>query len=127
MFTSWVDPPLRIGITLTSFNRSGYTPDCRDILIIDARGVIIRSGINDNNFNGMLEGPVDLFSNEYIMSRISSLDICAITKFIWLRFFKKKEGEIGTFRNSLVEIELNLELIVIKTNLVSKGSAIYAL
>ena len=64
-----------MGITLTSFNKSGYTLDCKDILIINVRRTIIKSGINDNNFKGILDGPVDLFPSEFIISRISSLDI----------------------------------------------------
>ena len=37
--------------------------------------MLIKSGINDNNFKGILDGPVDIFSSETIISRISSLDI----------------------------------------------------
>ena len=44
--------------------------------------MMIRSDIKDNNFTGILKGPVDLFSNELIISRIYSLDIYAITKLI---------------------------------------------
>ena len=47
-----------------------------------ARGMIIKSGINDNNFIGMLDGPVDLFSCELIMPSIFSLDMGVITTFI---------------------------------------------
>ena len=43
--------------------------------MIYAKGMIIKSGINDNNFRGILDGPGDLFSNEFIISSISSLDI----------------------------------------------------
>ena len=39
-------------------------------LIMYARGMIIKSGINDNKFRGILDGPVDLFSSELIMSNI---------------------------------------------------------
>ena len=46
-----------------------------DILIMKARGMMIRPDIKDNNFTGILKGSVDLFSNELIISRISSLDI----------------------------------------------------
>ena len=88
---SCVGPPLCVGRTLISFNKSGYTQDCKDILIINARGMIIKSGINDNNFKRILDGPVDLFSVEFIISRISSLDtsnnkgylITIFFKFIW--------------------------------------------
>ena len=37
--------------------------------------VIIRSGITDNSFMGIPEGPVDLFSTEFIILSISSLDM----------------------------------------------------
>ena len=42
--------------------------------MMKAKGIIIRSGITDNIFNRILEGPVDLFSSDFIISRISSLD-----------------------------------------------------
>ena len=35
---------------------------------------MIKSGIRCNNFRGMLDGPVDLFAKEFIISNISSLD-----------------------------------------------------
>ena len=50
-------------------------PVSNDILIMYARGMIIKSGINGNSFRGILVGPVDLFSRELIMSSISSLDM----------------------------------------------------
>ena len=58
-----MDPPLCIGITLTIFISLGNTPVENDLLIIYASGIIIKSGIKDNNLNGILEGPVDLSSN----------------------------------------------------------------
>ena len=39
-----------------------------------ARGMIIKSGINDNKFRGILDGSVYLFSSELIMSS-ASLDM----------------------------------------------------
>ena len=42
--------------------------------MIYAGGMIIESGTNDKNFRGILDGQVDLLSNEFIMSIISSLD-----------------------------------------------------
>ena len=53
--------------------KSGYTPVRNDILMIWAKGIIIKSGITDNIFRGILDGPVDLFSKELMMSNISSL------------------------------------------------------
>ena len=42
--------------------------------MIYAKGNIIKSGITDSSLRGILYGPVELFSKEFIMSRISSLD-----------------------------------------------------
>ena len=41
--------------------------------MIWAKGIIIKSGITDNIFRGMLDGPVDLFSKEMMMPKISLL------------------------------------------------------
>ena len=60
---------LCIGITLTIFISLGNTPVKNDILIIYASGTIIKSGIKVNNLNGILEGPVDLFSR--VQSQVS--------------------------------------------------------
>ena len=35
---------------------------------------MIKSGITDNILRGILDGPVDLFSKEFMISSISSLD-----------------------------------------------------
>ena len=56
-------------------NNSGNSPVKIDILLMRDKGNIIRSGITDNSFRGILEGSVDLFSSEFIISIISSLDI----------------------------------------------------
>ena len=56
------------------YNKSGNSPVKIDILMC-AKANIIRSGITDNSFRGILEGPVDLFSREFIILSITSLDI----------------------------------------------------
>ena len=66
-----MDPPLCIGITLTIFISLGNTPVENDLLIIYASGIIIKSGIKDNNLNGILEGPVDLSGPQLIFQRIN--------------------------------------------------------
>ena len=72
-----------------NFNNSGNSPVDKEKLMIYARGIIIKSGIvRDNRLSGILDGPVDSFSNMLIMSRISSLDICAIIKFVDYDFFR---------------------------------------
>ena len=58
---------------------------------------------------GKLDGPVDLFSKELMISRISQLDTCAITKFISLRFLRNLEGDIlGTFGIDFPVLDLTL-------------------
>ena len=89
---SCVELALWIVIAFTIFNKSGNSPVKIDILIMWAEGNIIRSGIADNSSRGILEGHVDLFSSEFIISSISSLDTWAITKFIWLRFCRNLDG-----------------------------------
>ena len=62
--------------------------------MIWASGKIIRSGIRANSFSGMLDGPLDLFGSEFMISNISSLDIWAIKNSVSIRFFKNLEGEM---------------------------------
>ena len=50
--------------------------------------MIITSDIKESNFRGIVHGPVDIFSNEFIISCISLFAIWAIIEFIDCDFLK---------------------------------------
>ena len=92
---SWVEPFLKIAITLASLIASGKIPFSNDKLIILHKGNTIRSGINNNSFVGMLEGPLLLLpSRDLIMSINSSFVTNVIRKLKLFRDFRNESGDL---------------------------------
>ena len=91
---SWVEPFLKIAITLASLIASGKIPFSNDKLIILHKGNTIRSGINNNSFVGMLEGPLLLLPRDLIMSINSSFVTNVIRKLKLFRDFRNESGDL---------------------------------
>ena len=82
MFSSWVEPPLWLGITLATLRTSGKIPEENDRLIIKLRGITMRSTTSFSSRSGMLAGPVPLLGRELMRFVISSSEIWAMIKLI---------------------------------------------